>query len=73
MQIVVFKATEDVYDSVLDYSTSGKLTEKRTYFYQDEELDEQRYLFGKMAFEYSQSFESDIIEVVAFTSKFLEL
>jgi predicted RND superfamily exporter protein len=66
----VFKTTDVIFDSVIRFSSRGFWEEIKGYQYLNDELKSQRMKLGKTVFKASEDFESDGMEVIAFTWRF---
>ena len=61
-----------MFESRIEKTEQGKWIETKTYPYTGFELEQIRFKFGKMVFEYGQKFKpkSDGLEIIAFTWNF---
>ena len=66
----IFKTTNDVFESRIRQTQFGFWEEQITKTYVGEELQKKRLELGQMAYDYSQNFKSDTLEVIAFTWSF---
>ena len=67
---VMFKTTDNVFDSVIRRTTFGFWEEFQGFTYENEWLDGQRAALGEMVFKMGQDFKSDDLEVIAFTWRY---
>ena len=67
---VFFRTTDQIYDSRVRKTLFGFYQETILRTYDDIDKISRKYEFGKMAYELSQSFESENLEVIAYTGRF---